>query len=434
MTGANFLLEIADKHVLVDCGFAQGSHEAKEENKKPFEYDPASIDILFVTHAHIDHIGRIPKLVKDGFKGKIFSTPETRSLAELMLADAAKINMYDESPIYTAADVSKSLSLWEEISYHRPREFESFTLEFLDAGHILGSAMLKFSVGGRNMLFTGDLGNSPSPLLRDTERVADIDYMVMESVYGDRNHEGREEREELFKKVVLESIAREGTLLIPAFSLERTQVILSLFDNLIESKAVPSVPVFLDSPLAIKVTDVYERVTRHYNEGVQEELSAGDEIFNFPKLKETAQVRDSREIQKVQGPKIIVAGSGMSTGGRILGHEAHYLPDPSTTILLMGYQAPGTLGRQLYEGMKEVVIDESKVKVRAKVEKISGYSAHADSDMLVNFVSASKDSLKKVFTAMGEPSASIFLAQRLRDELGVEALMPERGKTYRLEL
>jgi len=438
-TGANFLLEIGGKRVLIDCGLLQGSREASHENAKDFEYDPQGIDILFVTHAHIDHIGRIPKLYKDGFRGVIYSTPETKDIAKLLLLDAAKINREKENPLFTSKDVDESLSLWQTIPYHDKKSFGGgeageFEVELYDAGHVLGSSMVRFSTPKGNMLFTGDIGNSPSPVLRDTEKVTGLNYILMESVYGDRNHEDKAERDEKFKRVVKEAIARGGTLLIPAFSLERTQIMLYLLDNLFESKELPEVPVFLDSPLGIKVTGIYEDIKKLYNPEATKEIKDGDDIFNFPSLKKTLRAGDSEEISNTHGPKIIIAGSGMSTGGRILNHEKTYLPDSKTTFLLVGYQGVGTLGREIEEGSKKVLIDDSEVVVKAKVEKIEGFSAHADSNTLVDFVSNSKDSLKRVFVAMGEPKSSIFLAQRLRDELGVEAMVTKNGGVYELEL
>lgn len=434
-TGANFLLEFSNKRILVDCGMLQGEGDTDLHNKSPFQFDPQSIDMLFVTHAHIDHTGLIPKLVKEGFKGEIYSTPETKSIAELLLIDAAKINARDEEPIYSLNDVNSSLALWKTLKYHEQKDLYGVEVEFFNAGHILGSAMIRFSFeSGRKVLFTGDLGNSPSVILPDTEKMEGLDYMLIESVYGDRNHESKEERDNKFERVVREAIERGGALLIPAFSLERTQVLLYKLDNLFESKKIPSVPVFLDSPLAIRLTEIYERVRGMYNEAAQTEIDAGDDIFKFKELRITASVRDSREIAEVNGPKIIIAGSGMSTAGRIVGHEEIYLSDPNSTILLPGYQGQGTLGRQIEEGFKSVNIDGKEIPLRARVEKIDGFSAHADSDTLVNFVSGSADTLKKVFVAMGEPKSSIFLAQRLRDELGVEAVVAEKGRTYEIDL
>lgn len=445
VTGANFLLEHPRLKILVDCGLVQDSHNSFEKNHSDFGYDPASIDFLFVTHAHIDHIGRIPKLVHDGFRGTIYSTPETKDITVLMLQDAYKVMEVENREkgtmlLYDKEDIGNALNLWKSIHYHEKMELpEGFSVYPKDAGHILGSAMYEFSFGGnlpaggqRKIVFTGDLGNSPTPLLRDTEAVKDANYMVMESVYGDRNHESKDDRDKKFAEVLKRTIARGGAIIIPAFSLERTQVILYELNKLVESGQIPSIPVFLDSPLAIKVTAIYERVSKYFNEGVKKEIAGGDDIFEFPRLKFSLKSQDSLGIDRVPNPKIILAGSGMSTGGRVMHHEVTYLPDPQSTICLMGYQSLGTLGRALQDGAKEVQIYGNTVPVRAKVEMIEGYSSHKDSDHLVEFVSETKDSLKQVFVAMGEPKASLFLVQRLRDYLGVNAIMPERGKRYEL--
>lgn len=433
-TGANFLLELGEKRVLIDCGMEQGPG-AFAHNRRDFAYEPSSVDLLFVTHAHIDHVGLIPKLVRAGFRGEIYSTPETKALAELLLLDAVKIGRDDGASLYTADDVSQALSQWRPLPYHEPKDFGAFHVELFDAGHVLGSSLIKFTTpAGKTMLFTGDIGNSPSILLRNAEKIAGLDYLLMESVYGNRVHEDRADRDKKFARIVKEAIARGGTLLIPAFSLERTQMLLSLLDNLFESHELPSVPVFLDSPLAIRLTEIYEKTKHLYNTAVTRELQGGDDVFKFKELRITARVGESRAIRAVPGPKIVIAGSGMSTAGRIVGHEAHYLPDPKSTLLFTGYQAAGTLGRQIEEGVRSVVIDENRVPVRAKIEKIGGYSGHADSDALVDFVAASAHTLKKVFVAMGEPDAEAYLSQRLRDELNLNAVAVEEGRSYEVEL
>lgn len=444
VTGANFLLSGDRYKVLIDCGILQGVPQAASQNVAEFPYDVTAIDALFVTHAHMDHIGRIPKLVKDGFKGTIYSTPATKDLAELMLADASRIIDSEARkrgvlPSYGQADVAHSLSIWKTIPYHSKTTISQYlSVELKDAGHILGSAMYLFTCGdsaggSKNILFTGDTGNSPSLLLPDTEFVSDADYMVLDSVYGDRNHESKNERDARFKHVVTKTIQKGGTLVIPAFSLERTQVILYELNELVESKQISSVPVFLDSPLAISVTEVYEKISNLFNNDVKSDIAHGDKIFQFPKLKETARSSDSRQIDKIRGPKIIIAGSGMSTGGRVLHHEAQYLPDSNSTILLMGYQAINTLGRQLEEGAKEVLIHDKKVSVRAHVENITGYSAHKDSDGLLEFAENAMPRCKTFFIVMGEPKASLFLSQKLRDNLGVNTVIPEIGKEYELK-
>jgi metallo-beta-lactamase family protein len=444
VTGANFSVVAGETKFLVDCGLLQGTPQAPTINKEDFPYDPKEYKALFITHSHIDHIGRIPKLVKDGFAGTIYSTPETKALAEFMLEDASKIMEEDARlagilPLYNPENVKKSFELWKGIPYHKETKIsDSVSVILRDAGHVLGSSMYLFTLSGGEgetvkILFTGDLGNSPSALLPDTEYVTDANYIVMDSVYGDRNHESKEDREKKFKEIVIDTIARKGTIIIPAFSLERTQTILYELNNLIEDHVISSIPVFLDSPLAIKLTTIYEHSDALFNVGVRKEISGGDKIFNFPKLKITARSEDSRHIASTPDPKIIIAGSGMSTGGRILHHEIRYLPDPNATVLLMGYEAVGTLGREIEEGAKEVMINGMKIPVHARIVKIDGYSAHKDSDHLIDFVEhASEGPLKQVFVVMGEPKASLFLTQRLRDYIGVKAIAPERGKEYEI--
>jgi len=443
VTGANFLLESNNTKILIDCGLLQGTPDGVEENRKPFPYDTKSIDYLFITHAHMDHIGRVCKLVRDGFRGTIYSTPETREIASVMILDALKImdqnyrnpqNGVSERPLYELADYNQAFSIWKTIEYDTQTEInEEFSVYLKDGGHILGSAMYEFSYNGKKVVFTGDSGNSPSPLLKNTENVTDADYLIIDSVYGDRNHEPKEERDQRFKQIILDTIEKRGTLVIPAFSVERTQVILYELNNLVEEKKIPSVPVFLDSPLGSKVTNIYARSSKDFNTGVQREIKEGDDIFNFPKLTITAGSGDSKQIVSIPNPKIIVAGSGMSSGGRVLWHEMQYLPDPKSTVLLMGYQALGTLGRRIQDKPKEVEIHGQIVPIRARIEMISGYSSHKDSDSLVAMVEQTKATLKKVFVVMGEPKSSTYLAQRLRDELLVEAIYPEKGKPYLLE-
>ena len=438
-TGANFLLETEVGKNLIDCGLVQGSKFAEEINKDDFPYDVGSIKNLFVTHAHADHIGRIPKLVRDGFRGAIYSTPETKSLAAVMLPDILtqirrEAGEQNVEPMYDNEDIDKALELWQGIPYHQTTDIAGFAVTLLDAGHILGSTMFEFVKNGKKIVFTGDLGNSPTPLLRDTEIITDADYMVMESVYGDRNHEPKSERRAKLKWVINDTIKRGGTVVIPAFSLERTQVILYELNNLIEEKEIPTIPVFLDSPLAIKVTSVYKAFTTDFNKTVQQEQSEGDNIFQFPGLKFVRTAEESKDIVRHQGSKIIIAGSGMSTGGRVIHHEREFLGDPQSTILIVGYQTAGSLGRELQDGAKSVNIEGQMIKVKADIETIFGYSSHKDSDHLVEFVGHTAKTLKCVWVAMGEPKSSLFLTQRLRDYLGVNAVYPKIGETVTLDI
>lgn len=439
VTGSNFELSGDFGRVLIDCGLIQGTRSCEKENLDPFAYDPKDIDVLIVTHAHLDHIGRIPKLVREGFRGVIYSTIETHKLVEIMFEDALQILTHEaqrdgHAPPYERKDVADALALWQGLSYHERIELgKGLSFQLLDAGHILGSAMVEFSRNGVKAVFTGDLGNSPAPLLRPTEDLSGVQYLLMESVYGDRNHEPQEERDARFADVVISTVKRGGTVVIPAFSLERTQNILFALHNLSKSGMLPEVPVFVDSPLAIKVTEIYRQGGQGFSPETLRQMEESD-IFSLPRLTLARSQEDSQAIARVHGPKIILAGSGMSAGGRVTRHEKEYLPDPKSTILLVGYQSLGTLGRNLDSGAKEVVIDGERIPVRAQPLNIRGFSSHKDSQGLLSFVEKTAPTLKRVFVAMGEPKASLFLVQRLRDYLDVPAIYPERGKRYSIEI
>lgn len=437
VTGANFLFEVDGKKILIDCGLSQGPEIADDANWVPFKYNPKEIDILFVTHSHIDHIGKIPKLIHEGFAGKIFSTGPTRALAKPMLEDTgdilAKNPLYDLDKIYNALAIKKIFSLWVSYDYHQKIKItDNLEAEFKNAGHILGSAMIEFNNNGKKILFTGDLGNSPSPLLPDTEAAGDVDYLIIESVYGDRNHESRNDRKELLVKVIIDNYKRKGTLIIPTFSLERSQELLFELNDLVSNSRIPVMPIFFDSPLAIRLTEIFKEYSSYFNENAQKVLSRDKYLFDFPGLHSTLKSEDSKMINSAPNPKIIIAGSGMSSGGRIVHHERHFLPDPNNTILLTGYQSLHTIGRQIQEGAKVVRITGEDVRVRAHVENIFGYSGHKDSDHLLQFIENSSDNLKKVFAVMGEPGSSLFLVQKIKDNLGIGAYAPKEGESVDL--
>ena len=437
VTGANFLLEIDDKKILVDCGLTQGSELADDTNWAPLPYDSKEIDFLFITHAHVDHIGRIPKLIQEGFRGKIYSTKPTRALTGPMLLDTTSIlsknKQFNLDKIYNEENINKAFLQWLSFEYHEKIKItENLEASFKNAGHILGSAMIEFIYNGKKILFTGDLGNSPSPLLPDTERITDVDYLIMESVYGDRNHESRNDRRNLLERVIEDNYKRKGTLIIPTFSLERSQELLFELNDLVENNRIPIMPIFFDSPLAIRLTEIFKQFKSYFNETAQKVLSKDKYLFNFPGLHSTLRSEESKMINSIANPKIVIAGSGMSSGGRIVHHEKHYLPDPNNTILLTGYQSLGTMGRLIQEGVKKVHISGEDINVRAHIVTILGYSGHKDGNGLLGFVEDMQDTIKKVFVVMGEPKSAMFLVQKIRDNLGVNASAPSQGDSVLL--
>ncbi len=438
VTGSNFLLEGNGKKFLIDCGLVQGEKLADDMNWKEFPYSVSEIDILFITHAHIDHIGRIPKLIHEGFVGRIVSTIPTKDITVLMLADTAHLLSHNKDlgldEIYSIENIEKAMDLWETIDYGQVLNVDhGFQFSYKNSGHILGSGMLEIVYNGKKIVFTGDLGNSPSPLLPDTDIVDDADYLIMESVYGDRNHEDRGQRKNRLLQVMKENYARGGVLLIPTFSLERSQELLYEIDSFYADKLLPRMPIFLDSPLAIKITSLYRKYQKYLNKEALTEIKSGNDIFSFPGFEMTEETNESKAILHTENPKVIMAGSGMSNGGRIIHHEKNYLPDKNNTILLIGYQSVGTLGRSIQDGNKKLHIQGIEIPLRAKVEMISGYSGHKDSDHLVEFVGPTAKKVKKVFIAMGEPKAQMFLSQRLRDEYGVETYIPTAGESVIIE-
>ncbi len=447
VTGANFLLEeiLPDGvglKILFDCGLVQGRKLCDGINCEKFPYDPATIDYLIISHAHLDHIGRIPKLVRDGFKGRILSTPPTKEITEIMLIDSIgilekEIRGTGQKPLYNEEDVNRSMALWDEgILYHTEFNLGDFKVRFLDAGHILGSMMTEIVYRGKKIVYTGDLGNSPNVLLNDTDKVSDADYLIVESVYGDRNHEAHSMSRDMLEDAIENTVRAKGVLMIPAFSIEKTQEILFEIDRMMEESRIPLVKVFLDSPLAIKVTDIYKKYKSYFNkEAIVAGMNGKEEgMFAFPQLVRTLKTEESIAIKNQSNPKIIIAGSGMSNGGRILHHEKNYLPDRQSTLLVTGYQSANTLGRLIQEGAKSVRIMGEDVEVRAKIVAITGYSGHKGSDDLLDFVAHTADKVKQVFVVLGEPKSSTYLVQKIRDNLAVEATTPSYGESFELSV
>lgn len=437
VTGANYLLESGDKKILIDCGLFQGSNFAERQNFEPFPYAPHEIEGVFVTHAHIDHIGRIPKLLKEGFHGKIYSTPPTKDFGEFLLLDsehllAKEAEREHRAPLYTVEDVNQVMERWEGVEYHKSFSVGPFTIEFLNAGHILGSAIIKIQAEGKTIVFSGDLGNYPAPIIQATEKLSSADYCLIESAYGNRVHEGVDVRQERLEDAIEDVVKRKGTLLIPAFAMERTQELLYHLNDLVEKGRVPKIPVYIDSPLAIKLTEVYKKYEGYFNKETQTQVRSGDDILNFPGLRLSLTTEQSKEINSVPPPKVVIAGSGMSQGGRILHHEERYLPDPKSLILFIGFQAKGSLGRQIMEGVGEVTIYGNKVPVRCEKREIAAYSAHADQPRLIAWLEPMKSTLKNIFVVQGEPESMEAFASKIRDTLALRTSIPEPGESVEL--
>ena len=442
VTGSNHLIETLEggvTKILIDCGLHQGSKVAEDQNKAPFSYDPKQIDLLVVTHAHLDHIGRIPKLVRDGFRGKILSTTPTKEIALLSLMDSLGVmskeaHLAGDEPLYSIEDVKDAESLWQTVDYHQPVTEGDLQIVLRDAGHILGSAMAEITYNGKKIVFSGDLGNSPNPLLKDSEAVTDATYLVMESTYGDRLHGAVEERQKILKETIIDTIkVKRGTLMIPAFSIERTQEILYAIEEMMENSEIPLVPVFLDSPLAIEVTEIYRRYPNYLNSEAAAFMKDGDGMFRFAQLQYTKSTDQSKAIRYAPAAKIIIAGSGMSNGGRILHHEKLYLPDTKSTLIICGYQATGSLGRVLEEGGRMIKIMGEEIPVNAKVILITGYSAHKDADDLAAFAANSKESLQHVFLVHGEDQAANHLAGDLKTQYNLNVTVPTVGDSAILD-
>ncbi len=435
VTGANYLLESGGQKILIDCGLHQGNKFCEKLNFEVFPYDPKEISAVFITHAHVDHTGLLPKLVKSGFKGKVYSTPPTKDFAELLLLDSEHILMEDAEhlgvpPLYGVREIEELMARWEGVEYHAPINLEKFKITFYNAGHILGSSSIKIESEGKKIIFSGDLGNSPTPIIGSREEIPDgIDYCLIESTYGDRVHEDRPKRKELLENIIEDAVRAGGVLMIPAFAMERTQELLFELNELTENGRIPKIPVFLDSPLAIKLTEVYKKYENYFNSEARELIKTGDAIFNFPGLKKTLTTDESKTINDVPPPKIIIAGSGMSTAGRILHHEKRYLPDPKSTLLIVGYQGYGSLGRKILDGEKTVRIHKEEVAVNCRIVSIGGYSAHADQPQLIEWLKPMRHSLKKVFIVQGEESAMKVFSQKLKDELAIDAEIPDLSIT-----
>ncbi len=440
VTGSNYLINLGTKKILVDCGMFQGSRYAEDLNYEKFTYDPTEVDFVFITHSHTDHSGRLPKLYKEGFRGEVVATGPTIDLIKKALPDNLKLIEQEvretgRESLFSLEDLEGVLKLARGISYEEMVDLGNGNRAILhDAGHILGSSIIEIQFDDKKIYFTGDLGNPPTPLLNPYKFVNDADYVVIESAYGSRTHEDKAERKDLLEKVIVETMQKGGVLMIPSFAMERTQELLYELNNLINDGKIPKVPVYVDSPLATNLTEVYKKYPDYFNKETMYIIESGDDIFNFPGLKFTRTTEESKQINDAPPPKIIIAGSGMSTGGRILHHERRYLSDPNSTILFIGYQVKGSLGRRILDEEKEVKIFGEKVAVNCKVEAIGGYSAHADKGMLTEWVknAAKEGKLKKVFIVQGEEESALSLARTIEREVEVDAIVPKQGESFEL--
>jgi metallo-beta-lactamase family protein len=449
VTGSMHYIQTKESRFLLDCGLYQGQRkEAFEINRKFDLFEPADIDFVILSHAHIDHAGNLPTLVKKGFEGKIYTTFATRDLSAVMLRDSAHIQEKDVEfvnkrrkkqgknpfePLYVESDAIKTLSQFVGINYHQ--EFwvtPNISVTFYDAGHILGSALvcLKIKEEGKeiNLAFSGDLGRPNLPILKDPERIPDPDYLICESTYGGRVHENPLNSEDSLAKAVSKGAARKAKIIIPAFSVGRTQEIVYALHRIFENNKAPRIPVFVDSPLSMNATSVFRLHPECFDEETNEFLRKNEDPFGFNKLSYITDVEDSKNLNKVEGPCIIISSSGMCETGRILHHLANNIENPKNIVLMVGYCAEHTLGRKLIEGQKNINIFGDPYEVKAEIIVLESFSAHADENELIGYCSRlSKDKLNKIFLVHGEIEQQKIFKKRLEDTGFKNIMIPDRG-------
>ncbi len=463
VTGSNFLVEGAGKKFLVDCGMWQGSSELENENAEEFEFNPTDIDFMLLTHAHIDHSGRIPKLYNEGFKNKIYAHKATCDLCALMLPDSGHIQEMEiewknkkrirkgetpQEPLYTAEQAARCLEIFEPVKYDEIIEIdENIHARFNDAGHMLGSSIIEVWVkeDGKEtkVVFTGDIGNNDIPLLDSPTMIEDADYLVMESTYGSRLHVRNDEKAEMFLNIVSETLDKGGTVVIPSFAVGRTQEILYEINKLKENttdeefrkkyQTLMNSPVYVDSPLAISATEVFKENTDLFEDEIKEEILRGDNPLEFPGLQFTVTSDESKALNEKNEPSVIISASGMCEVGRIKHHLKHHLWDPNSTILFVGYQAPGTLGYSIVNGAKKVKIFGEEIAVNARIEYIEGYSGHADQKWLMNFIYSFIKKPKHIFLVHGEEDSQEVLKEKIEKEALLPVTIPEFGETYEIK-
>lgn len=432
VTGSCYLLEHNQEKFLIDCGMFQGGAFNDLRNFDAFIFNPKSIVGVVLTHAHLDHCGRLPKLFKEGFRGAIYANPATIDLTELVLMDAVEVmryhaKKYGDPVLFGEKDVNEIMKLFEPVDYNKGTKIDDFYLTFRDAGHILGSAFVELEIERKRLVFSGDIGNSHVPIVRETKPLGHVDYLVLESTYGNKLHESAEERIYLLQEAIVKTIKRGGVLMIPSFSLERTQEILYELNNLIENNLIPQVPIFLDSPLASAATFVYKRYPQYFDEAAAYLVGRGDDFFNFPGLQITQSVEESKAINNVKGPKIIIAGSGMMNGGRILHHALRYLSNPQSCLLIVGFQPRGSLGRRLVDGEKSVRIYSQEIAVKAEIKQLTAYSAHGDQRKLLNWIKEAKTQPKKIFLSHGDVDQILAFKEKIETDLQIAVETPGFG-------
>lgn len=456
VTGSNYLLRTKNFNVVIDCGMFQGSNENERMNFTEFPFDPKDVDIMILTHAHIDHSGRIPKLVKDGFRGKIICTKPTFDLCEIMLKDSAKIQESDAQwenkkrvraglddivPLYTMEDAEISLKYFD--SYHYDQKIilnDDISIRFKDAGHILGSSILEIWVkdGEENtkVVFSGDLGMPGRPIINSPEFIDEADYLVMESTYGDTIHEPFKDSTKKLIEIINKTALRGGTVLIPSFAVGRTQELIYELNNYYEYNQVEEymkIPVYIDSPLAVNATEVFQKNASSFNKDTRDMILKGDNPFTFSNLRYIKTQEESMALNKSDYPKVIISSSGMATAGRIRHHLKHNLYNPLNSLVFVGYQAQGSLGRILLDGAKKVKLLGEEINVALEIYDLEGFSGHADQPTLMNWISKFKIKPKKVFIVHGEIEASEALSTLIKEKLNINTIIPNLGDKFEIK-
>jgi metallo-beta-lactamase family protein len=450
VTGSRFLLEAGDARILVDAGLFQGLKELRLRNRATFPVDPSTIDAVVVSHAHLDHVGYLPVLVDGGFTGPVLATPGTAELAAIVLADSARLQEEEADyanrrgfskhspalPLYTEESARRALGQFRPVHYDQPvQAAPGVELRLRPAGHILGSATVTLTLEGpapRTLFFSGDVGRPRHPLLRPPAPPPAADVVVLESTYGDRRHEDETRALDRLAQAVTKTAGRGGVVVIPAFAVDRTEVILMALRRLTREGRIPALPVYADSPMALDVLGVYRRAIADRDPEVRAGLGDGEDPFDPGKLEEVRSPQESRLLHEVRYPAIILSASGMVTGGRVLHHLAHRLPDPRNTVILSGYQAEGSRGRQLADGARAVKMLGRYVPVRADVVQIDAFSVHADADELLTWLRPMPDP-DVAFVVHGSPTASQALRRRLASKRGWTVVVPSPGERVRVD-